>query len=121
MLCSRRQTPPLSQRGTVQSLRYAASLRQEETGRRRPSICKSEIQKKIQALFNKFIYTLEIKPFEVEVMANFAYVIADAVGTLKPKSGEPDIPIRITCIWLLKKQADGWKIYRQLANNKPSE
>jgi len=81
-------------------------------------VCRSkdEIINNLEPRFEKFIFHIELTPVEIEVMGTFAYSIAEAAVTLKPRDGSPDIFLEAAAIYLLKKQADGWKIFRQVYN-----
>ena len=80
---------------------------------------KEAIQTAVQGLFDTFSFEVELTPDEVEVMGDFAYVLGQAQGNLTPRNGDPVRPIHFMMLWLLKKQPDGWKIARQVWNNKP--
>jgi len=79
---------------------------------------KSEIKENVQSRFDKFNFNLSIVPFEIKIMGNYAYALADADLVLTPKNGDAEINTQITAIWIFKKQGEKWKIYRQLYNNK---
>jgi uncharacterized protein (TIGR02246 family) len=80
---------------------------------------KEAIQSAVQGLFDTFTFEVEVTPDEVEVMGDFAYVIGQAKGNLTPRNGDPVRPIHFQILWLLRKGPDGWKIARQIWNNKP--
>jgi uncharacterized protein (TIGR02246 family) len=82
---------------------------------------KETIQSAVQGLFDTFEFEVEITPDEVEVMGDFAYVLGQVTGNLTPRNGDPVRPIHFQILWLLRKGPDGWKIARQVWNNKPVE
>ena len=80
---------------------------------------KETIQSAVQGLFDTFEFEVEITPDEVEVMGDFAYVLGQVTGNLTPRNGDPVRPIHFQMLWLLREGPDGWKISRQVWNNKP--
>jgi uncharacterized protein (TIGR02246 family) len=80
---------------------------------------KEAIQSAVQGLFDTFAFEMEVTPDEAEVMGDFAYVLGQAQGNLTPRNGDPVRPIHFQVLWLMRKRPDGWKIARQIWNNKP--
>jgi len=78
----------------------------------------AEIQRIMRERFNKMKFNVSITPAEAEVLGDTAYVIVNAEGTVKPLNGDPESSVRVTGMFILKKQAGGWKIFRQIYNNK---
>lgn len=56
---------------------------------------------------------------ELEVMGDFGYVIGTSTATIFPHDGSPSKQVKFRALWLMKKERDGWKIDRQIWNNKP--
>lgn len=82
-------------------------------------VCRStdDIANSLQQNFDKFSFHLEsTTPAEIQVFGNYAYSLSEALVTLKPKDGSPEISMAARVIWILKKQSDGWKISRQIYN-----
>jgi ketosteroid isomerase-like protein len=79
---------------------------------------KSEIKENLRAQFDMFEFDLSIIPFEIKILGNYAYALADADLNLKPRNGDPEINAKIKGIWILKKQNEEWKFYRQLYHSK---
>ena len=77
------------------------------------------IQTAVQGLFDKFAFEVDPQPEEVEVQGDFAYAIGTVDGVLTPRAGGDPVVIKFRILWLLRKEDAGWKIYRQIWNNKP--
>lgn len=56
---------------------------------------------------------------EIEVMADFGYVLGISMVTISPKDGSPSKQVKFRELWLMKKEDDIWKINRQIWNSKP--
>lgn len=56
---------------------------------------------------------------EIEVMADFGYVLGISIVTISPKDGSPSKQVKFRELWLMKKEDDIWKINRQIWNSKP--
>ena len=80
-----------------------------------------DIQSAIQALFDRFEFDIEPQVNEIEIIGNFAYVIGTIDGVLTPHDGSTPVAIQFRVFWLFRDQGDGWKIVRQIWNNKPVE
>jgi ketosteroid isomerase-like protein len=80
---------------------------------------KMEIKNALQKNFdvNKpILYPGEI---EIEVRGDFAYAFStDFELILKPKEGDEELKFKASAIWLLRKQDNGWKIFRQVYNTR---
>ena len=81
---------------------------------------KEGIKNGIQGLFDRFIFKVNPQPEEVEVQSDFAYAIGTVDGVLTPRTGGDPNTIKFRVFWLLRKEAAGWKIFRQIWNNKPA-
>jgi uncharacterized protein (TIGR02246 family) len=82
---------------------------------------KEGIKNGIQGLFDKFMFKVDPRPEEVQVQDDFAYAIGTVDGVLTPRDGGAPNAIKFRIVWLLRKEATGWKIFRQIWNNKPVE
>ncbi len=79
------------------------------------------VQNAVQALFDRFDFDVEPQVDEIEIMDDFAYVIGTIDGVLTPHDGTDSTTIQFRVFWMFRKQGDGWKIVRQIWNNKPVE
>ncbi|MEA5515811.1 nuclear transport factor 2 family protein [Nodularia sp. UHCC 0506] len=61
------------------------------------------------------IFTAE----EIEVFNDFGYVNGLSVATIYPHDGSPSTETRFRALWVMKKECESWKIYRQIWNVKP--
>lgn len=73
----------------------------------------------IAGLFAKFAFQVDPRAEEIEVLDGFAYAIGSVDGVLSPRDGSAPLTIKFRILWLLRKEASGWKITRQIWNNKP--
>ncbi len=73
----------------------------------------------IQGLFDKFAFQVDLQPEEIEIMGDFSYVIGSVDGVFTPRDGSAPVTIRFRIFWLLRREAAGWMISRQIWNNKP--
>ena len=73
----------------------------------------------IEGLFAKFSFQVDPRAEEIEVLDGFAYAIGSVDGVLSPRDGGAPVAIRFRVFWLLRKEGAGWKITRQIWNNKP--
>jgi uncharacterized protein (TIGR02246 family) len=73
----------------------------------------------IGGLFAKFSFQVDPRAEEIEVLDGFAYAIGSVDGVLSPRDGSAPITIKFRVFWLLRKETAGWKITRQIWNNKP--
>lgn len=80
---------------------------------------KEGVKNGIQGLFDKFAFKVDVQPEEIEVLGSFAYVIGSVDGVLSPRDGGVPVTIRFRVFWLLRREAAGWKISRQIWNKKP--
>ena len=56
----------------------------------------------------------------LQLLGDSAYAIGSVDGALTPRAGGEPKPIRFRVFWLLRRENGGWKIYRQIWNNKPA-
>ena len=82
---------------------------------------KEGIKNGIQGVFDKFMCKVNPQPEEIDVQNDFAYAIGTVDGVLTPRAGGDPNTIKFRIFWLLRKEAEGWKIFRQIWNNKPVE
>ena len=80
---------------------------------------KEGIKNGIQGSFDKFMFKVNPQPEEIKVYNDFAYAIGTVDGILTPRAGGDPNTIKFRIFWLLRKEAAGWKIFRQIWNNKP--
>ena len=80
---------------------------------------KEGIKNGIQSSFDKFMFKVNPQPEEIKVYNDFAYAIGSVDGVLTPRAGGDPNTIKFRIFWLLRKEATGWKIFRQIWNNKP--
>jgi uncharacterized protein (TIGR02246 family) len=73
----------------------------------------------IGGLFAKFSFEVDPRPEEIEVLDGFAYAIGSVDGVLSPRDSSAPVTIKFRVLWLLRKEPTGWKITRQIWNNKP--
>lgn len=81
---------------------------------------KEGIKNGIQGLFDKFSFEVDPQPEDVEVLGDFAYAIGSVDGVLTPRAGGDPVSIKFRIFWLLRKEGEEWKIFRQIWNNKPA-
>ena len=77
------------------------------------------VRKGIKCRFDAYSFQVAIKPVEIEVMGDFAYVTGRIKGYLMPKHTDPPMAVRYTVMWLLSKVGNDWKIAREIWNCKP--
>ena len=80
---------------------------------------KEGIKNGIQGSFDKFMFKVNPQPEEIDVQNDFAYAIGTVDGVLTPRAGGDPNTIKFRIFWLLRKETAGWKIFRQIWNNKP--
>lgn len=56
---------------------------------------------------------------EIQIMGDYGYVTGIAMVTVHPHDGSPALQIKFRGFWLMKKESGGWKIDRQIWNEKP--
>ena len=56
---------------------------------------------------------------EIEVMGDVGYVTGIASVTIRPHDGSDPFQLKFRGFWLMKKEKGGWKIHRQIWNEKP--
>lgn len=56
---------------------------------------------------------------EIQVMGDFGYVTGISLATIYPGDSSPTKEVKFRALWLMKKECEGWKISRQIWNNKP--
>ena len=82
---------------------------------------KEGIKNAIQGSFDKFMLKVNLQPEEIEVLNDFAYAIGMVDGVLTPRAGGDPNTIKFRIFLLLRKETVGWKIFRQIWNNKSVE
>jgi len=56
---------------------------------------------------------------EIDVKGDFAYAFStDYTLIKKPRGGDEELRSIASAIWFLRKQEDGWKIFRQVYNTR---
>ena len=78
-----------------------------------------DIQDAIQELFDRFEFNVEPQVDEIEIMDDFAYVVGTVNGVLTPHDGSDPVVIQFRAFWMFRNDGCGWKIARQIWNNKP--
>lgn len=79
----------------------------------------ADIQAGIKVLFDKFKFEVTPQPQEIEVRGDFAYAFGIVDGVLTPRAGGDKVKIQFRILWLLRREGNGWKIFRQIWNKKP--
>jgi ketosteroid isomerase-like protein len=78
---------------------------------------KEEIKNSLQKGFDTYEYNLSPGILEIDIKGDIAHVFCtDFRLTLKSREGDEEIMKKASTIWLLEKQDDGWKIFRQVYN-----
>lgn len=62
--------------------------------------------------------TLKIDEIEV-INSDTAYALGKVEATISPKDGSDPMNVNMRAMWLLRREAGEWKIFRQIWNNKP--
>jgi uncharacterized protein (TIGR02246 family) len=79
---------------------------------------RASIRAEMEKLFADHEVHVEVTPEEVEVRRDFACVLGRIEGESRPRAEGESRPIRSTAMWLLRKRADGWRISRQVWNER---
>ncbi len=58
---------------------------------------------------------------EIEGTDVLAYVLGTSDAVITPLDQSPATKSKFRALWIMKKEQDNWKIYRQIWNNKPVE
>lgn len=70
--------------------------------------------------FQKFDMDPTLKTDEIALVnSDMAYVLGKVEATISPKDGSDPMTVKMRVMWLLRREAGEWKIFRQLWNNKP--
>ena len=70
--------------------------------------------------FQKFDMDPILKIDEIEVVnSDVAYALGKVEATISPKDGSDPMTVNMRVMWLLRREAGEWKIFRQIWNNKP--
>jgi uncharacterized protein (TIGR02246 family) len=80
---------------------------------------KMEIKNSLQKNFDANELNLSPGTLEIDVKGDFAYVLStDFTLIKKPREGDEEFKSHGSAIWLLQKQEDRWKIFRQVYNTR---
>ena len=77
------------------------------------------VENGIQGLFDKFSFQVDPRAEEIDILDGFAHAIGTVDGVISQRDGGAPVTIRFRVFWLLRKGEAGWKITRQIWNNKP--
>jgi len=74
----------------------------------------------LEKLFGKVAQTVEVTVDDLMIEGDRAIAMAVATGTAARKPDGVPQPLAIRVIWVLRRQAETWKITRQVGTPKPS-